>query len=124
MEVTDVNAAIILAPGEYRMYTDMQLEKPDINSFSQLISNNPSHYDLFPNPSEGVVHFVAQTTGNLQFDLYRIDGEHILDKQIFAYESEKVVLDIRSENMRMNKGIYIYKITDSMNTCLGKLVVQ
>ena len=124
VEVTDVNATILLAPGEYRMYTDLQLEKPDINP-SPLVNIDPCpDYTLFPNPSEGKVHFIAQTTGNLQFELYRIDGELITYEQIYAHESEKVVLDIRSENSRMKNGIYIYKITDSRNTSLGKLIVQ
>jgi hypothetical protein len=124
MEVTDVNAIISLSPGEYRMYTDVLLEKPDINP-SPLANYSPhSNYTLFPNPSEGKVHFAAQTTGTLQFELYGIDGELITYEQIYAHESEKVVLDIRSENPRTKKGIYIYKITDSWNTSFGKLIVQ
>lgn len=124
LDVTNVNEMITLAPGEYRMYTDVQLEKPDINSSPHLNINQYPNYMLFPNPSAGEVQFVAQTGGSLRFELFGTDGELIMNKQIFAHEAEEVVLNIRSETTQINKGIYIYKITDSQNTSLGKLIMQ
>lgn len=57
LEVSDVNDSIRLQPGEYHLYTDKQLKKPNMITSGRKIelSRNPVPVRIYPNPSPGDV---------------------------------------------------------------------
>jgi hypothetical protein len=124
IEVNDVNEPIQLAPGEYKLYTDVELEKPVINALGQYGMPSSGQYSLYPNPSDGKVQFTTQNPGTLDFELYSINGNLIFDRQVIASGPEQVSFNLKNKNGEMKKGIYIYKISDARSTSTGKLIIQ
>lgn len=51
IEVTDVNATITLAPGEFRVYTTTQLETPDFVGLDEAGTGPVAGMQLYPNPA-------------------------------------------------------------------------
>jgi len=124
-EVTDVNESISLAPGEYRIYTDVELERPDITAIRPVAEYNPAEAcTLYPNPCEGEINFKVKSAGNIRFELYGVDGELIVRKQLYATDSQKINLNIKNESPAIGNGMYIYKISGAENSTLGKLLIQ
>ena len=57
LEVTATDQTIDLQPGEYRMYTDEQLELPDIPPLDLSDNILPQQTGLlFPNPTDGTIY--------------------------------------------------------------------
>ena len=50
IEVTDVNMAIELAAGEYRLYTDQDIGQADVNNSKELNSRQTESIKVYPNP--------------------------------------------------------------------------
>jgi hypothetical protein len=98
--VSDVNAVLTMTPGEYRVYTDVRLEQPEITdapvSLDELVIEEES-LDLYPNPSqeEVSVSFNSNSTSAVQIILVDSQGKTILEKKIpvlFGKNTEKLDL--------------------------------
>lgn len=51
IDVTNVNETMTFEPGEYRIYTTIRLQTPDIVEYSFDIDNNEFEFSIYPNPS-------------------------------------------------------------------------
>jgi pullulanase/glycogen debranching enzyme len=91
--VSDVNAVLNMTPGEYRVYTDVRLEQPEITdapvSLDELVIEEESLI-LYPNPSkeEVSVSFKSNSTSAVQFVLIDSQGKTILDKKLPVFIGE------------------------------------
>jgi pullulanase/glycogen debranching enzyme len=101
ISVSDVNAALNMTPGEYRVYTDVRLEQPEITdapvSLDELVIEEES-IELYPNPSqeEVSVSFNSNSTSAVQIILVDSQGKTILEKKIpvlFGKNTEKLDLN-------------------------------
>ncbi|MDX2286736.1 MAG: alpha-amylase family glycosyl hydrolase [Bacteroidia bacterium] len=79
INVTDVAQQISLAPGEYRLYTDVRLSRPAF-----AVSTDPSETSLqgvrlYPNPSQGIstVEFELAEQGAVRVTLHDLSGKLI-----------------------------------------------
>jgi len=99
--VTDVNAVLNMTPGEYRVYTDVRLEQPEITdapvSLDELVIEEESIL-LYPNPSkeEVSVRFTSNSTSAAQVVLVDQMGKTIMEKKvpvIFGENMEKLNLN-------------------------------
>jgi pullulanase/glycogen debranching enzyme len=85
--VSDVNAVLNMTPGEYRVYTDVRLEQPEITdapvSLDELVIEEESLI-LYPNPSkEGVsVSFKSNSTSAVQIVVIDTQGKTIFEKKM------------------------------------------
>ncbi|HCC31235.1 MAG TPA: alpha-amlyase, partial [Marinilabiliales bacterium] len=58
MDVTDTQAALTLAPGEYRLYTTKPFEVPVIDAVDEFFSaSQPGKLIVFPNPVNSQLYF-------------------------------------------------------------------
>ena len=79
--MSSTSQSIILAPGEFRIYTDVQLETPQVglgtNEF--LFDESPIIKNIYPNPSKGEVHidFTIENKSNVIVSVYDLDGSLI-----------------------------------------------
>jgi len=120
IDVTDVNANITMAPGEYRLYTTRRFEKPDINpSVWDNKYNSSSLNDLiiYPNPVSNELYIL--NNGNYQtISVYNVIGNEVmhLDNQ----PAGSVI-----ETGHLKSGIYILSGTDqSGQRHTGRFVKQ
>lgn len=99
--VSDVNAVLNMTPGEYRVYTDVRLEQPEITdapvSLDELIIEEESLI-LYPNPSkeEVSVSFKSNSTSAVQIVVIDTQGKTILEKKfpvLFGENTEKLNLN-------------------------------
>ncbi|MEZ4959417.1 MAG: alpha-amylase family glycosyl hydrolase [Saprospiraceae bacterium] len=55
LNVADVNAALAFQPGEYRLYTDIKILKPDYATGTEEQLAADGNWSVFPNPSDGTL---------------------------------------------------------------------
>lgn len=126
LTVEDVNEWILLDPGEYRIYTDVQLPVPDIGTAvdepSQIEDDNVVL--LFPNPTSGPLHLrvTRHALRVTSMDLYSISGmriERLIEEEISpgTYEMDVDVSDLPA-------GIYFVRVLMGNQVVTKKLVVQ
>ncbi|MBA7586015.1 hypothetical protein ES708_28011 [subsurface metagenome] len=125
LEVIDVNESLNLNPGEYRIYTDVELETPDIPPVTtEKVQHEIELLRIYPNPSTGNINFIQQSNGKVKFELYNITGDLVYDNQRFAYSNEIVQLNVKSDDTPLSNGIYIYKIYTKEKIAQGKLMLE
>ncbi|OFY16429.1 MAG: hypothetical protein A2X11_15385 [Bacteroidetes bacterium GWE2_42_24] len=80
IQVTDVAQAIMLAPGEYRIYTDKRLEKPAIGTGLTLPATTAQPLRVYPNPADEVlfIDFVAGKASEISIQVYNMTGSRVL----------------------------------------------
>ncbi len=121
IEVTDINDPVALAPGGYRIYTDVALETPNLPTSvhsNSAISNNVNAY-IYPNPATNSLHVVSSTTGFIQFEVYNLSGQ-LAHRYNYHSESDMTY----KFDLNLEPGLYIYKIHTQESSCQGKLVVE
>ena len=99
--VTDVDAVLPMLPAEYRVYTDVKLDQPEITdaplSVEELVIEEESLI-LYPNPSkeEVSVSFKSNSTSAIQIVVIDTQGKTILEKKLpvlFGENTEKLNLN-------------------------------
>ncbi|MFN8254994.1 MAG: alpha-amylase family glycosyl hydrolase [Bacteroidales bacterium] len=82
IEVSNTSASINLQPGEYRIYSDVQLQKPEIIAGIDKIlpAKNTIKINVYPNPSENYARIEFKTRQNIkeaEIAVYDISGKKI-----------------------------------------------
>lgn len=125
LELTATNQTIDLQPGEYRMYTDVQLELPDIPTLD--IPDNTFTLQpglLFPNPTDGIIYLKPSSQGNAEFTLYSSMGQPVYAKALFTVPEDIIELDLNNSDYKLKKGIYFYTLQNFDKTMQGKLIIE
>ena len=107
--VSDQNAAISLAPGEYHIYANKR-STLGIDPKAATAS-----FTIYPNPASGFVH-LSLPVGQLQ--VYDLTGKLI--KNYTTEELKSKSLDISG----LSKGLYIIKAEKDGKTEISKLIVD
>lgn len=130
INVTDVNEAIILDAGEYRIYTDVKLETPQIGLG---VFNNQQKESLintiYPNPSAAQFNIVfdLQESTEVDVNIYNLSGQHI--KTVFngklSYGKQTIVWQgLNEAGDKVNKGMYLAEMTIDGQREVKKLIVK
>jgi hypothetical protein len=112
---------ISLAAGEYRLYTDVKLQQPDI--ISSLRSNlqlESKQCFVYPNPSSGKFYFELEdyNLGTSEIYLFSLIGQLKIKKQ----STQQDVLEIDASEL--NSGLYFYRIVRNGEVYTGKIMKQ
>jgi hypothetical protein len=95
LNVSNVNAAISLQPGEYRVYTDVKLPKPFITSVASIdeIDNPSFEFSVFPVPlqEQVSVEFVSPTALSTNLCIFNEQGALAVEKSFDSNEGKNVV---------------------------------
>jgi glycosidase len=125
IEVTDVDQVISLRPGEYRLYTDVQLEIPDIPVFDFGITiDKQGSILLYPNPNQGIITILPVSAGQMTFELLDLSGKSVFKTRQYFENMEPYSFSIDREGMDPERGIYMYLITTPENSYAGKLILE
>jgi glycosidase len=124
LEVADISDSLLLKAGEYRIYTDVKLETPDLppGGYLPSVLQNQSDNEalqIYPNPATNALNIITSSSGNVQFDIYSLSGQ--LSHNIHYYSKSAVPYEI---DLNFEPGIYIYKILTPESSIQGKLVIE
>ncbi len=114
LEVTDVNAAITLKPGEYRIYTTKALETPDLPTAIKDTEVERNGILLFPNPV-GDRLTVSGNSVISEITVSDIQGRII---QVLNPDSETAVIDFSW----LEAGIYLVVLKQGNSGLVQKVV--
>jgi hypothetical protein len=89
LDVSDINMNFSLQPGEYRIYTDVRLEKPTITDAPASIDEmmvSQFELNVFPNPSAEILHFQFESTDvkAIEVQIINEQGQIIFTKKGIA----------------------------------------
>ena len=131
LEVTNTTAPITLDAGEYRLYTTVKLNTPDldkpisidsITSVDEVTEEDLSSVTVFPNPANGAFYISwsapGVTDGN--FELFDLSGKLMLTKSV---PRGTELLEI-NEGAVLKSGVYIYRISFNNTQEFGKVIVN
>ena len=112
-------ATIELQPGEFRIYTDVKLETPDLTGINDYKDNITYSYRLsqnYPNPfnPETNITFEIPKVQRVELAVYNILGQEIkvLTDQIFNAGSHTIKWrGVDEAGQKVSSGIYILHIT-------------
>lgn len=127
LSVADVNAAIYLLPGEYRLYTDVKLETPEIIiGINDLAAAMQNELLIAPNPSSDVFKLAAEIpqAGNVTIQVVNLSGELIFDTQLNAPTGnfEYTWNGNNNSGNPAEAGVYLVKINAGGTIFLGKMI--
>jgi hypothetical protein len=128
LQVNDVNAEIALKPGEYRLYTDVKLERPEIGLGSKVNTFQEGTVNIYPNPASDQVYFRIHSDepGDILLKIFDISGRIVYasEKSIANTGDTEIEWNLLDNNAgKVEKGTYIYTLMANKKQFIGKLLV-
>jgi len=113
IDVSDVNMDIPLIQGEYRLYTDVELETPDIGTginedpiptFDAVVAR------IFPNPASAnaSLEIELEESATIEVSIYNLLGSKMLTLEDRLYPEGKQLIDL--DVAALKPGIYFCNI--------------
>jgi len=130
LDVTNVNATIGLDAGEYRIYTDVKLETPEIGLGINDHSINFQHIkSVYPNPSteDFNINFILEEKSNIDITIYDLKGQIV--RSVYSGEKQAgdhtCIWNANNENgARVSKGMYFVELSVNNLKEVSKLIVK
>lgn len=124
LNVADVNAAISLLPGEYRLYTDKKLSTPDIiENIDELEAMTENNILVYPNPSNADFNIFTVLNGSedVQIEIYNASGTLVLSDNLRAQPAG--TFEYKWSGYNKEPGIYFCRITAGNSSNTAKLIL-
>jgi len=118
LEVTDVNASIMLDPGEYRLYLSQKIQSPYVSIEDFEVSDSPL-FRVYPNPSSGQVkvHFSDKSFDEgTSMQIYNLSGQLL---QSISLQQSHSILDLD-----LNPGVYLIETQTAEGRFSEKLIIE
>ncbi|MFI5136105.1 MAG: T9SS type A sorting domain-containing protein, partial [Chitinophagales bacterium] len=113
--VTNTTAPVNLKPGEYRFYTNLKLQQPDLGNvgIADLQHPNELHLQCYPNPAgnEFTLDFYLPEGGNAKLELYDLSGRKIKTISDKNFGSGWFTVDVPADDLE--NGMYFCKLSSS-----------
>lgn len=128
LEVTDPNAEFTFKPGEYRFYTSVQLEQPDIISNIDMAITDYEGFeiDVYPNPvSESVyINVNVNAKTNVDISLYNFSGQKI--ESVYSGNIQQGISEFKLdvERLGLSRGVYFIQLNSNNGSFTKKLLIN
>lgn len=130
LSVTDVNAEIFLNAGEYRIYTDVKLETPQIGLGVHNSQNREPFIDaIYPNPSDDQFNIVFDLTEKVAIEviIYNMNGQKV--KSVYngklSQGKHTIVWNgLNEAGDKVHEGIYLAELLMDGQREVKKLIVK
>ncbi len=124
LNVENIYMEMTLQAGEYRLYTDVKLEAPDLTTGVNEISLQDTEgldFNIYPNPvTDRLFVFSKQISqGEVNISIIDISGKSVMIKQIPYWESGHIE---QIDCSMFNKGIYFIKLESDTGIGFQKLI--
>lgn len=124
----NLNNAFLLQPGEYRIYTSIQLEAPDLTvGIDDLHSAAQFSVSVYPNPFEHYtqISYTLNNSGYSTAQIYDLSGR--LVRNLFAERQSQgnYTLTWNGQNdngENMPKGVYVFKLQSGSEVATAKII--
>ena len=133
VDITTAEQSIELQPGEYKMYTTKQFEKPNLDeyistdirevTFEQKATGEKLHVFPVPATDHANIQYTVLRSGPVTIDIFTLQGKKIesikFDHQLKG--THTVRWDIRGGQP---KGIYLIRVSTGKEILSGKVIVM
>jgi glycosidase len=127
LNVVNTTDQIMLAPGEYRLYTSQKIARSAIgieedqitDQFSSAIAVYPT---VFRNNVTFAVH--AQERAEGQILVFDMSGRQVWERTFTAQKGEDKLIHWQVEKQNLTTGMYLYRVVFGNQVEQGKLVKQ
>lgn len=118
--VNYTNSVISLQPGEYHLYTDKKLTKPNIGTGISEPGESTSAF-VYPNPSNDVFNFIfnSHKTENILLTIYSITGNKIYSQPATCKAG---LNNVNWDATSFPDGLYFYRLQIGNDVKTGKLI--
>lgn len=129
IEVANVNAPMNMLPGEYRLYTTLRLQQPDINTSVGFVPSFQSvSIELFPNPSNGEnlnLKFNATQSGPIAIRIQDINGRVVDQAVLGEMPPGPVYINLNDyfHLNRLSEGSYFISLLTEYGMAVEKIVL-
>ena len=130
IDVADVNAEITLNAGQYKIYTDVKLEKPEIGIGINDHSELPSIiHAIYPNPSDNQfnIAFSLSERTVVKINIYNLSGQHIAsvyNGKLSPGKQSIVWNGLNDTGDKVNQGMYLAEVMVNGQKEVKKLIVK
>jgi len=124
-EVSDLEKPMRLVEGEYRLYTNIQLASPPINTGVKEDSDEGRLMRVYPNPSDVFsIEVKTEKASNLNLEVFDMAGSRV--NQVFIGKVPEGIHHYiwPSNGAAINSGIYFVKVTCEDRVEASKLILQ
>jgi hypothetical protein len=124
-EVTDLAETITLEAGEYKFFTDVQLETPQIHTGLTEETGQDGFMKVFPNPSDQfTIEISLDKPGSLNLDVFDLTGRKVDD--IFSGRLSDGIHQFRWSGIEAGNahGIYFLKASTANNIETLKMIYK
>lgn len=121
LSITHTEEMISLAAGEYRLYSDVKLQQPDIiSSLRPNLQSEAKQCNVYPNPSSGKFYFDMDDhqLGSSEIFVFDLNGQLKIKKQ----NNYQNILEIDASELK--SGLYFYRIVLDGEVYTGKIMKQ
>jgi hypothetical protein len=119
LSVVSVDDSISLLAGEYRLYTSVKLNQPNIPlKINNVKGNFYNELNVYPNPSSDIFFFniSGKSKGESTLYLYNIQGQLMYEKQNLNQD----IIELDATELEM--GVYFYKLITDDKVYTGKVL--
>lgn len=119
--VNDVLQKIVLAPGEYKFYTDKRLITPTVLTSIKKELNVETKIDVYPNPilDELNLEWTSNFT-KTEIEVYDVLGKRVFNKQ---YDNTNGYLTINRNELNVEAGTYVLKLKEGNVVSQTKIII-
>jgi hypothetical protein len=117
------------AAGEYHIYTDMRLDKPDMSVHAEQdaipgVIGNLFNVTAFPNPFKNSlnINFSLSEKSDINIHIYNLLGETLYTQNLSNMVPGRYEFPITLNNL--SKGYYVYSITSNKGKISGKIIQE
>lgn len=123
LTVTDPNAGIVLAPGEYRIYTSVPINNPYYTNTKELDNSDKFLLNAYPNPASTftTIAYHLEESTNVQVDLFDLMGKKVVN---LANEQQTAGDQyINVDTSELPKGSYLVRLVANGQVSTQRIVV-
>ena len=122
LSVTNANEGIVLAPGEYRIYTDQKLMESPV-SIDKVIPRSFALKQNYPNPfnPSTTIDYIITADSDVELAVFDINGRKVMDL-VNSYQ-QAGDYSIKIDASHLSSGIYMVKLRSGRHMDTRKMLL-
>jgi len=124
--VSNTSAAINLKPGEYRFYTNMKLQQPDLGNvgISDVHCSNELQLQCYPNPAGDnfTLNFYLPEGGNAKLELLDLSGRPLKTISDKNFGSGWFTVDVSTSDLE--SGMYLCRLSSGRMQQIARVEIE
>jgi len=116
MEISSTSQDILLAPGDYRLYSTRKFDDPRVVTDLEEIRNGEESLQIYPNPATSKLN-ISSLQNISSLEMWSLTGKLIYKDGLDGMQKE---IDVSG----FDPGLYILRVVSGKETLTRKIVVQ